>query len=314
MRIVLSSGHGLYVRGASALIDEVDEARAIVPEVAKHLRANGHDVVEFHDDVSQSQDENLKRIVNFHNSQQRDLDISVHLNCYVPTSGGRGCEVLYVNHDIEHIAAKVSAAIAEAGGLINRGAHHRSDLYFLNKTTAPAILLEICFVDAQADVDAYEERFDEICEAIAGCADPVNADEPAALKARGKVSWFGGPDDTGVAPDEGLAFLYDVDDKPDLFLDDQPAGTTGLARRLDPDEHYIAMRWDYDMFSKEFLRGDVYANVRAPKTGREFLAAPADWGPHTSTGRIADISPSLMARLGIETDDEVEIRFPAEKE
>jgi hypothetical protein len=108
--------------------------------------------------------------------------------------------------------------------------------------------------------------------------------------------------------------LYDADDKPDLFLAEQPPGTTGLARRLDPEEGYIALRWNYDQFSKEFLRSDVYAKVRAPKTGREFYAAPADWGPHVDTGRVADISPSLMARLGIETDDEVEIAFPAKKE
>jgi hypothetical protein len=311
VRIVISSGHGLFVRGAKGLIDEVDEARRIVPEVVKHLRANKHYVVEFHDDVSQSQEENLKRIVNFHNRQQRDLDCSVHLNAYTPTSGARGCEVLYVNHDIEHVAAKVSAAIAEAGGLINRGVHHRPDLYFLNCTTAPAIIIEVCFVDAQADVYAYEENFAEICEAIATCADPVDVNAPVTLKAKGAASWFGGPDDAGVAPDEGLAFLYEVDDKPDLFLDDQPAGTTGLARRLDPDEHYIAMRWDYDTFSKTFLRGDVYAKVRAPKTGREFLAAPADWGPHVNTNRIADISPGLMAHLGIETDDEIEVAFPS---
>jgi hypothetical protein len=62
----------------------------------------------------------------------------------------------------------------------------------------------------------------------------------------GKVSWFGGPDDTGVSPDEGLAFIYDVDDAPHLFLPQQPAGTTGLARRLDPARPYIACRWNYD--------------------------------------------------------------------
>jgi N-acetylmuramoyl-L-alanine amidase len=316
MRIVISSGHGLHVRGAKGPepwgLDEVDEARAIVPEVAKRLRERGHQVVEFHDDTSQTQDQNLKTIVNFHNNQTRDLDVSVHLNAYTPTTGGRGTEVLYVNHDIEDVAARVSAAIAEAGGLINRGAHHRSDLYFLNKTSEPAILLEICFVDAQDDVDAYEQNFAAICDAIAEVAEPVVADAPVVLRAHGKVSWFGGPHDEGVDPDEGLAFLYEVEDKPGLFLPEQPPDTTGLARRLDGERaDYIAMRWDYDVFSKEFLRGDVYANVRAPRTGREFFAAPADWGPHSSTGRVADISPGLMKRLGIETDDEVEVEFPA---
>lgn len=127
---------------------------------------------------------------------------------------------------------------------------------------------------------------------------------------RGKCSWFGGPDDQGVAPDEGLAFIYDYDDAPELFLDQQPPGTTGLARRLDPATFYIATRWDYDETSKSELL-DVTVAVRAIRTGRMALAKPADWGPHQDTGRIADISPGLMDELGIETDDEVEIVFPA---
>jgi hypothetical protein len=309
MKIVISSGHALKVPGASALIDEVTESRKVVPEVVKYLRERGHEVIEFHDNTSTSQDQNLKTIVNFHNAQGvHDLSVSVHFNAYIPTTGGRGVEVLYVTQ--KDVAAKVSAAIAEAGWFINRGAHYRSDLYFLNKTVAPAILVETCFVDAQADVDAYEERFTEICYAIASCAEPVVAGAPPKLHVKGKVSWFGGPGDEGVAPDEGLAFLYDYDDKPHLFLKQQPPGTTGLARRLDPGEPYIAMRWDYEVFPKEYLRGDVKARVRAPKTGKEFLAVPGDWGPSSTTGRVADISPGLMEALGIETDDEVIIEFP----
>jgi N-acetylmuramoyl-L-alanine amidase len=31
----------------------------------------------------------------------------------------------------------------------------------------PAILIEVCFVDSEADVALYGEQFDEICKAIA---------------------------------------------------------------------------------------------------------------------------------------------------
>jgi hypothetical protein len=127
----------------------------------------------------------------------------------------------------------------------------------------------------------------------------------------GKCSHFGGPDDTGVDPDEGLAFLFEYDDAPQLFLDEQPDGTTGLARRLDPDTFYIAMRWDYEEYPKDMLAsGNAMAVVHAPATGIAFLARPADWGPAESTERIADISPGLMDALGIETDDEVDVIFP----
>jgi GH25 family lysozyme M1 (1,4-beta-N-acetylmuramidase) len=125
---------------------------------------------------------------------------------------------------------------------------------------------------------------------------------------RGKVSWFGGPDDSGVAPDESLAFIYEVSDQPSLFLDQQPPGTSGLARRLNPETFYLAMRWDYDETPREMLLEEV-ALVRSVKTGIARTALPADWGPGIED-RVADISPGLMDALGIETDDEVEIIFP----
>ena len=56
------------------------------------------------------------------------------------------------------------------------------------------------------------------------------------------------------------------------------------------------------------------ALVRATRTGIALTAFPSDWGPHIDTDRIADISPGLMQDLGITTDDEVEVIFPAHKE
>jgi len=309
MRIAISSGHGKYVRGAKGLIDEVDEARKVVPRVAEFLRVNNDTVVTFNDNTSTTQSQNLNTILNWHNAQSRDLDISVHFNAYVPTDGGRGTETLYVTQ--QSLADKVSKAVSSVSGLINRGSKKRSDLYFLNGTNKPAILLEICFVDAGADVEAYNDHFDGICEVIAGV---VGSKPPAVAEDRlrtvGKCSWFGGPNDTGVTPSEGLAFIYKYETKPEIFLPKQPSGTTGLARRLDPDKRYLALRWDYTQFPKTRLAGPEVALVRSPKTGRFFTAHPADWGPHTSTGRVADISPGLMRELGIETDDEVEVTYP----
>src|SRR4030095_4665996 len=131
--------------------------------------------------------------------------------------------------------------------------------------------------------------------------------------AKGTCSWFGGPEDDGVSANEGLAFLYEYADAPHLFLPKQPSGTTGLARRLNPDIFYVACRWDYDEISKEELRNpSVQAIVRNVRTGKEFRAWPSDWGPHEEqTGRAADLSPGLMAALDLETDDIVEVFYPA---
>jgi N-acetylmuramoyl-L-alanine amidase len=306
-RVVISSGHGSLVRGASGIIDEVDEARKVVEQLAKELDYLGVEVKTFHDDTSTSQSQNLETIVDYHNEQSRDLDISVHFNAYVETEKGMGTEVLYISQST--LAARVAEAIAECG-LINRGGKKRTDLYFLNNTDRPAILIEVCFVDSETDCSVYDVEFNAICQAIAGALADAEGDEeerPDVLT--GEVSWFGGPDDDGVDPDEDLAFIYSVEDAPYLFLATQPEGTTGLARRLNPNVPYIALRFDYDVHPKDTLVGAM-ALVRATKTGRQMIAFAADWGPHIDTGRIADISPGLMTYLGIETDDEVEVIFP----
>ncbi len=314
MKIVMSSGHGKYIRGASGYLDEVDEARLVVERAAEYMRDTGAQVTTYHDDVSDDQNENLNRIVDFHNSQSRDLDISVHFNANVTTNNPVGTECWYVSQ--KELAATVASTISKASGLKDRGPKHSDDLFFLNHTEEPAILIEVCFVDSSADAKIYEESFEEICDAIALAVTGEAPEVPDAatgetlFQAKGKCSWFGGPDDTGVSPSEGLAFLYDVEDAPHLFLAKQPPATTGLARRLNPQLFYLACRWDYDVTSKSLLaKPTSLALVRA--NGREFLAWPADWGPHDDTDRVADLSPGLMEALGLTTDDEVEIIFPA---
>ena len=165
MRIVISSGHSKNVRGASGVLDEVNEARKVTEQVAADLRHAGHHVVVFHDDRSTTRNENLQRIVKFHNSQTRSLDVSTHFNAFQKTSKAMGTEVLYVTQ--QTLAARASAAMAGAGGFINRGAKRRTDLYFLNKTAKPAVLLEVCFVDSSADAELYRKNFTPICRAIA---------------------------------------------------------------------------------------------------------------------------------------------------
>lgn len=307
-RIAISSGHGKLIRGASGIIDEVEEARVVVNLLAERLRAHNVHVSAFHDDTSRSQNENLSTIVSFHNSLDRELDISVHFNAYEPTAKPMGTEVLYTTQNA--LASQLAAAIASCG-LLDRGAKHRSDLYFLNNTEMPAVLIEVCFVDSEADCIVYDECLSDICDALVKVLAGAPGGTTQWAQITGKASIFGGPDDTGVSPSEGLAFISDVMEAPHLFLPYQPEGTTGLARRLNPYVHYIACRWDYDIISKADLR-DITVQVRAASSGVELAAFPADWGPHEDTGRVADLSPQLMADLGIETDDTVVVTMPWE--
>ena len=168
MKIVISSGHAKKVQGAVGVLNEVDEARRVVNQVAKNLDALGVTVVTFHDDVSTSQSENLDRIVDFHNAQgPHDFDVSVHFNAYEDTSKLMGPECLYLTQD--DLAAKMATAIYKAGVWTNppRGAKYRDNLAFLNGTAEPSILIETCFVDSTADADLYNKHFNAICDAIA---------------------------------------------------------------------------------------------------------------------------------------------------
>jgi N-acetylmuramoyl-L-alanine amidase len=179
--IVISSGHGKYIRGASCsprppYLDEVDEARRVVERVADLWRAAGVSVKTFNDDTSTTQSQNLQTIVNYHNAQARDLDVSIHFNAYQKTTKAMGTEVLYVTQ--QQLAADTSTAIAKAGGFINRGAKKRTDLYFLNTTNKPAILLEVCFVDSETDSDLYRNHFDNICKRIAEVVGKVTIGKP----------------------------------------------------------------------------------------------------------------------------------------
>jgi len=178
MRIVISSGHGLYIRGAAGspvppYLDEVDSARDVVDATADALRRLGVEVEVFHDDVSDDQTENLNRIVAAHNDAgPHDLDVSVHFNSATfngsdHTSNPVGCEVFYASTAGGEVADTVVDAICDASGLINRGPKHSSNLKFLNSTNEVAVLLEICFVNSTADAEIYRENFDVICNAIA---------------------------------------------------------------------------------------------------------------------------------------------------
>lgn len=168
MKIAISSGHGKYIRGASGSpvppeLDEVNEARRVVERVADLLRSLDIGVVTFHDDTSHDQSTNLATIVNWHNAQTRELDCSVHFNAY--DGNAHGVEVLYVSQ--QTLASVMSKAIAEAGPFTNRGAKYRSDLYFLNNTEQPAVLIETCFCDHTGDSGTYATMFEDVCQAIA---------------------------------------------------------------------------------------------------------------------------------------------------
>jgi len=169
MQISISSGHGLRVRGAAGILDEVNEARRVTDRVAEILRAGGHTVNVFHDDGSTLVAQNINWLVAQHNGSERDLDVSVHFNAFRPTDGPMGTEVLHRAGDpvAAILAARVSFAMAQAGGFRERAVQPRDNLGFLLNCRQNPILLEVCFVDSRGDADLYNQNFEAICQGIA---------------------------------------------------------------------------------------------------------------------------------------------------
>lgn len=123
----------------------------------------------------------------------------------------------------------------------------------------------------------------------------------------GKMSTFGGPHDTGMKPDEGLALFDDEQDMKahglgDYLLSQAVAGAPGLGRRLNPAKYYLACRWWDAGLSRKKVRSS-WAWVENPKTGKRHRARPVDYGPAPYTGRVADLSPGLAQALALRTDD-----------
>ena len=164
--ITISPGHWRVGSGAKDLVDEVVEARKVVNLVVEILKTNSIQTTKIEDNVSQNQASNLNYLVRQHNATRRKVDVSIHFNASKGrVQHGIGIEVLY--YDAVSLATAMSEAISNASGLKNRGAKKRQELAFLNGTTMPAILIEVCFVNSVEDVKLYEMHFDKICTVIA---------------------------------------------------------------------------------------------------------------------------------------------------
>ena len=169
MKIGVNCGHtvsGTTGCGAVGYLNESDETRNIGYKVIKQLESYGHSVIDCTNDKAASTNDNLKAIVNKANAQALDLFISIHLNA----GGGKGCECYTYGGKQLNEAVKICSQL-ESLGFKNRGVKDGTALYVLKKTTAKAILIEVCFVDNKTDAEIYNKVgatkiADAICNAI----------------------------------------------------------------------------------------------------------------------------------------------------
>ena len=156
MKLNIHAGHNNYSTGASSVLNENNEARAVKDETIRLLKDNKHTVYDCTDSVGRTESENLYNIVQKCNSHTVDLDVSIHLNAGRNDKRGDGLtggvEVwVYDTNTIAYETAKgVCDRISKELNVTNRGVKISKDFYVLRNTKAPAMLIECSFVD---DVD-----------------------------------------------------------------------------------------------------------------------------------------------------------------
>ncbi len=170
MRIGIDCGHTASGIGSGAVgyLNESRETRAVGRILMEQLRSLGHTVYDCTNQEAPSISANLSRIVASANARELDAFYSIHFNA----GGGTGCELYTMAGKPTAESSRILAEL-EALGFRNRGVKRGSHLYVVHRTKAPATLIEVCFVDSQADAELYQRLGAEavaaaICKGITG--------------------------------------------------------------------------------------------------------------------------------------------------
>ena len=153
MNICIDMGHTPTSPGASGLLDELECDRALGQRVIDELKARGHAVYNSTPDDGIAYPDEVNQRVAYVNARDIDVLVSIHLNA----GGGTGTEVLYYEGDDTGYtyASRISANLAAALGLPDRGAKGNNWVGVVCNTNATAVLIEVCFVDREEDYAAW---------------------------------------------------------------------------------------------------------------------------------------------------------------
>jgi N-acetylmuramoyl-L-alanine amidase len=173
-KVYLAVGHGRRPNGgfdpgavAPDGTREYDVARRIVSAAEPLIESRGVEVVSEVEGHGPTMDPNYVGSVREVNGRGFDLAVSAHLDWHKAPRGGF---VLYVSNAGKAAADKVAASWGRAG-LPQRANSRRTDLYFLNETDCPAVIVECDRVGADVAPSEYVARMAEalaegVCDAL----------------------------------------------------------------------------------------------------------------------------------------------------
>ena len=165
-KIVIDAGHGGTDPGAvHEGRREADDNLALALAVGDILKKNGVDVVFTRtEDVYQTPYQKAQ----ISNQENPDFLISFHRNSSPEDNQYSGVETLVFHNSGEKVqmAEAINRQLAKAG-FRNLGVKERPGLVILRRSTSPALLVETGFINTDADNELFDERFEEIAQAIA---------------------------------------------------------------------------------------------------------------------------------------------------
>lgn len=169
MRISINAGHTKTGAGSGAVykgFNEGDITRAVAKALTAKLRQKGHTVYSSTVDSAKSQNAYLWQVVNLADKSGAELFISLHCNASAAHTG-HGVECWTWRGDKLPAAVKICKNL-EALGFRNRGIKNGSSFYVVKHTKAPAILVEMFFLDNEKDRALYlKHGAEKIAAAIA---------------------------------------------------------------------------------------------------------------------------------------------------
>ena len=164
--IVLDAGHGGPNPGAVYNDrQEKDDALALTLAIGRILEENGVEVYYTRTaDVYESPYQKATEA----NATGADYFVSIHRNSSPYPNQYTGIETLVYNRYSEaaRLAYNINAQLEQVG-FVNQGVNERPNLVVLNSTQMPAVLVEVGFINTDADNLLFDEQFDAIAQAIA---------------------------------------------------------------------------------------------------------------------------------------------------
>lgn len=164
--VVLDAGHGGANPGAVYNgRQEKDDALSLTLAIGNILEQNGIDVyytrtTDIYESPYQKATEG--------NEVGADYFVSIHRNSSPYPNQYSGVETLVYNRygEAARLAYNINAQLEEIG-FVNLGVSERPNLVVLNSTQMPAVLVEVGFINSDADNALFDERFYDIAQAIA---------------------------------------------------------------------------------------------------------------------------------------------------